>query len=309
MEIVKLIPAYKDNLWGGTKLKTAWNKQTDLPIVAESWELSCHDAGLSVTGSGKDQGKTLKEVLTPQTLGKAAAGFTFFPVLIKFIDAKENLSVQVHPSDEYALKNEGEYGKTEMWYVVDCEKGGGLYCGFQKEISKEEFARRIEENTLVEVLQFFEVKKGDCFFIPSGTIHAIGAGCLICEIQQNSNLTYRVYDYGRIDKKTGKGRELHVEKAKNVSDLTVYQDKICPKAEGELNLLARCPYFTVHHKALCGECTLTADENSFLSVTFLSGEGTIGNLPYQKGETFFVPAAYGAFKVAGTGEFITCKVE
>ena len=140
MEILKLIPAYKDNLWGGTKLKTDWNKQTDLPIVAESWELSCHDAGLSVVANGVDAGKSLKEILTPELLGSAAASFAFFPVLIKLIDAKENLSVQVHPSDEYALEKEGEYGKTEMWYVVDCEEGAGLYCGFQKDISKEEFS-------------------------------------------------------------------------------------------------------------------------------------------------------------------------
>lgn len=309
MEIVKLIPAYKDNLWGGTKLKTDWNKQTNLSIVAESWELSCHDAGLSVVANGRDAGKTLKEILTPETLGSTASAFAFFPVLIKLIDAKENLSVQVHPSDEYALAKEGEYGKTEMWYVVDCEEGAGLYCGFQKDISQEEFSARIADNTLLDVLQFFQVKKGDCFFIPSGTIHAIGAGVTICEIQQNSNLTYRVYDYGRIDKKTGKGRDLHVEKAKLVSDLTVYKDKIVPKREGELDLLARCRYFTVHYKNLNGKCELSADQRSFRTLTFLSGAGKIGDLSYQKGDTFFIPAGYGAFVVEGVGEFITTIVE
>ncbi len=310
MEIYKLTPAYKDNLWGGTKLKTEWNKNTDLPIVAESWELSCHDAGPSVIANGENAGKTLKSVLTPEMLGSAAAKFEFFPVLIKLIDAKENLSVQVHPSDDYALKNEGEYGKTEMWYIVDHEPGAGIYCGFEKEISKEEFSRRIADNTLLDALRFYEVQNGECYFIPSGTIHAIGAGVTICEIQQNSNLTYRVYDYGRIDKKTGKGRELHVEKAVLVSDLTEYKDKVVPQnLGGGKELLARCPYFTVIRGNFAEKDEIATDGQSFLSVTFLSGEGEIEGQSFTKGDTFFIPANYGKVMLSGKGEYVLSKVE
>ena len=310
MEIYKLIPAYKDNLWGGTKLKTEWNKNTDLPIVAESWELSCHDAGPSVIANGESAGKTLKSVLTQEMLGSAAAKFEFFPVLIKLIDAKENLSVQVHPSDDYALKNEGEYGKTEMWYIVDHEPGAGIYCGFEKEISKEELASRIADNTLLDALRFYEVQNGECYFIPSGTIHAIGAGVTICEIQQNSNLTYRVYDYGRIDKKTGKGRELHVEKAVLVSDLTEYKDKVVPQGlGGGKELLARCPYFTVIRGNFTMKDEVETDGQSFLSVTFLSGKGEIEGQAFAKGDTFFIPANYGKVSMVGTGEYVLSKVE
>ena len=309
MEIFKLIPAYKDNLWGGTKLKTEWNKKTDLPVVAESWELSCHDAGLSVIENGTFAGKTLKSVLTPAMLGKNAAHFPFFPVLIKLIDAKDNLSVQVHPSDDYALKNEGEYGKTEMWYVVDAEPGAGLYCGLKQDLTEAEFRKKIADKTLVEALQFFPVKPGDAFFIPSGTVHAIGAGVTICEIQQNSNLTYRVYDYGRVDKKTGKERELHVEKALKVADLTVYRDRIVPKEErAGVSLLASCNYFTVRRLAQPAAGAVTADENSFLSLTALSGAGTIAGLPYRKGDTFFLPAGFGKAEITGESVWIETRV-
>ena len=138
-------------------------------------------------------------------------------MLIKFIDAEQNLSVQVHPSDEYALQHENSFGKTEMWYIVEAEEGAGIYLGFNRTVTKEEYEAAIKENRLTELLNFYEVKAGDCYFIPSGTIHAIGKGCLICEIQQNSNLTYRVYDYGRKDK-NGKERELHIDKAPRVTN-------------------------------------------------------------------------------------------
>ena len=193
-------PAFKDYLWGGTKLRDVYGKKCDYDKVAESWELSTHPAGQSTLSGGKYDGLTFGDYIEKAgkaVLGTNCARFKEFPVLIKFIDAKDPLSVQVHPSDEYALRVEGEYGKTEMWYVVDCEPGASLYFGVNRAITKDEFRKRIEENTLTDVLYKADVKKGDVFFIQSGTIHAIGAGILICEIQQNSNTTYRVYDYGR----------------------------------------------------------------------------------------------------------------
>jgi len=194
-EPIKLLPAFQDYLWGGTRLKTEYNKKTDLEKVAESWELSNHKAGESIVASGEEAGLTFGEYIKKyDVIGKRAKEFDFFPILIKFIDAKDSLSVQVHPDDEYSLKNNGEYGKTEMWYVMDCDEGATLYYGFNRTITKEEFRKRIKNNTLLEVLNEVPVKKGDVFFIKSGTVHAIGKGILICEIQQNSNTTYRVYD-------------------------------------------------------------------------------------------------------------------
>ena len=239
MEILKLVPECKDNIWGGVKLKEKYGKQTDKDPVAESWELSFHKDGPTRLANGK----TLQEEVTAKELGRNCDGFPFFPMLVKLIDAKQDLSVQVHPSDAYALEHENSFGKTEMWYIVEAEKGAGIYLGFKKDVTQEEYETAIKENTLTDLLNFFEVKAGDCYFIPSGTIHAIATGCLICEIQQNSNLTYRVYDYGRRDK-NGNLRELHVEKALKVTDLQKYEytPLNLKTAQGELLGLSR--YFT-----------------------------------------------------------------
>ena len=215
MSVLKLLPAYKDYLWGGHRLVDEYNKEYDGDILAETWELSCHPDGPSRIANGRYAGKTLEEYIEAEgkgVLGTHCRRFRDFPILIKFIDAKQDLSVQVHPDNRYALKNEGQYGKTEMWYVVDAGEDATLYYGFKEEISKEEFAERIENDTVLDVLNKVPVQKGDVLFIESGTIHAIGADILIAEIQQNSNVTYRVYDYGRVGK-DGKKRDLHIEKA------------------------------------------------------------------------------------------------
>ena len=199
MAILKLKAPCKDYIWGGNRLREEYGKQLDSDRIAESWELSCHKDGQSVITGGEFDGKTLSDYIAAKgkgVLGKNCGRFEYFPVLIKLIDAKDNLSVQVHPSNEYALRVEGEYGKTEMWYIVDCDPGAELLYGFKHEISKEEFAERIANNTLLEVTNNVPVHKGDVFFIESGTLHAIGKGILIAEIQQNSNTTYRIYDYG-----------------------------------------------------------------------------------------------------------------
>ena len=221
LQPVKLIPALKDYLWGGTKLKTVYHKQSDLDTVAESWELSTHPDGQSVVASGMYTGRTLEEYIQEngcEILGSRAMKFDHFPILIKLIDARDNLSIQVHPSDAYALTHEGEYGRTEMWYILDCEEGASLYYGLKTAITQQELRQRIKDNTLLCVLNRVPVHKGDVFFIEAGTIHAIGKGITICEIQQNSNTTYRVYDYDRRDK-NGCPRPLHIEQAIAVSSL------------------------------------------------------------------------------------------
>lgn len=203
MSILKLKPNCKDYLWGGNRLREEYGIAYDGDVLAEAWELSCHPDGPSYITNGEYAGKTLQQYIAAEgkeVLGSNCRRFRDFPILTKFIDAKDNLSIQVHPDNRYALKNEGQYGKTEMWYVMDAGKDAFLYYGFQKEITKEEFEKWIQEDTLLEVLNAVPVQKGDVLFIESGTIHAIGKDILIAEIQQNSNVTYRVYDYGRVGK-------------------------------------------------------------------------------------------------------------
>lgn len=306
---VMLAPAYKDNIWGGTRLKTEYGKVCDFDRVAESWELSAHKDGESTVSNGNFKGMKLSEYIKANgkdTLGDDANKFEFFPILIKLIDACDKLSVQVHPSDEYALKNEGEYGKTEMWYVVDCESGAYLYYGVKEPITKEEFAKCIKDNTVCDVLNKVEVKKGDVFFINSGTIHAIGAGILICEIQQNSNTTYRVYDYDRRDK-NGNPRQLHIEKALEVSDFNPPENYTF---DGDM--LAQCKYFTVRKLDVFGEKTFELTKTSFRSVIILSGnaELTVGNakLSVKKGDSVFIPAQDGEARLSGECQAILSYV-
>ena len=303
MEILKLIPECKDNIWGGVKLKEKYGKKTDKNPVAESWELSFHKDGPTRLESGK----TLQDEVTAKDLGRNCDGFPFFPMLVKLIDAKQDLSVQVHPSDAYALEHENSFGKTEMWYIVEAEKGAGIYLGFKKDVTQEEYEAAIANNTLTELLNFFEVKAGDCYFIPSGTIHAIGTGCLICEIQQNSNLTYRVYDYGRRDKE-GNLRELHVEKALKVTNLKKYEYSPLnlQTAQGELLGLSR--YFTTTSVAVNGTASVTADKYSFKCITCVDGQGEVDGKAVTTGDTLFVPAGYGEVKLSGAMRLIMAEV-
>lgn len=310
MSPVKLAPAFKDYLWGGVKLKEKYNKKSELDIVAESWEMSCHKDGQSTVATGEFSGKTLSqyiEALGKEALGKKAEKFDYFPLLIKFIDAKDNLSIQVHPADEYALKVEGEYGKTEMWYVLEAEDGAYLYYGFNRDITKEEFAERIKNNTILEVLNKVNVKAGDVFFIDAGTVHAIGAGLIICEIQQNSNTTYRVYDYDRRDKE-GNARPLHVEKAIEVSKLTK-----APAIERSNNdVLASCEYFTVKKASIKGQGNIKIDESSFISLIIVDGAGKISlgkeEFMAKKGDSIFVPAQNGEIMLDGEMEVIVSSL-
>lgn len=219
--MIKLKSVYQEYIWGGSKIHELLHKDTGtLPRVAESWEVSTHPAGKSIVENGAFRGKTLNEYFDQigwGTAGRYAARNHQLPILIKYIDAKENLSIQVHPNDKYARKHEGDNGKNEMWFVLAADEGAFIYLGFSRDVTKEEIKRRIADNTLEEVLNRVEVKPNEAFYIPAGTVHAIGAGCLICEVQQTSNVTYRIYDYGRTDE-NGNPRELHVKKALDVLD-------------------------------------------------------------------------------------------
>ncbi|MCD8012804.1 MAG: class I mannose-6-phosphate isomerase [Lachnospiraceae bacterium] len=313
MCILKLRPACKDYIWGGQRLKTEYGKECGGDILAESWELSCHPDGPSVITNGIYAGKTLTGYIEEKgrdVLGTNCRRFRDFPILIKFIDAKQNLSIQVHPDNRYALKNEGQYGKTEMWYVMDAGKDAFLYYGFRQEITKEEFAQRIEDDTLLDVLNAVPVRKGDMLFIEPGTIHAIGEDILIAEIQQNSNVTYRVYDYGRVGK-DGKKRDLHIEKALAVTNRVPLQ-----RGDNSYPHVADCDYFTVDKLNLDGvhmkrmEGNVGAD--SFLSVLFLDGLGEItcgsDKVRFQKGDSLFLPAESGEYRIEGNCDALLTSI-
>ena len=313
-----LKPTIKDYLWRGTKLKTEYGLETDKEIAAEGWMLSCHKDGSNIVLNGEFKGKTLPQVLEiwgDKALGKNSLKFEYFPILIKLIDAADRLSVQVHPNDEYALKNEGEYGKTEMWYAVDCEKGAQLIYGLNREVEKEEFEERIKDNTLSEICNFVPVNKGDVFFIEAGTLHAIGKGILIAEVQQNSNTTYRVSDYGRIGA-DGKPRELHIKKAIDVTNRSVPKipygsnGKIENTNFGTVRNLAECDYFTAKIISLNGKTEIYCEE-SFISLVILSGEITLaynnGTLTAKKGDSIFIPADFKT-EIKGNAEILYSKV-
>lgn len=307
MAILKLKPACRETIWGGQRLREEYHMQYEGANIAEAWVLSCHPSAPSVIENGPYAGRTLQQYLEaedPQVLGSFGMLFHPFPVLIKLIDAAQPLSIQVHPSNFYAMNHEHQYGKTEMWYIVDAEPGAFLYYGFRREISKEEFARRIEDNTLTEVLNAVPVQKGDCFFIPSGTVHAIGKGILIAEIQQNSDVTYRVYDYGRRGA-DGKLRQLHIKQAEDVASLNQ------PRRDYDFGgHLARCEYFTVDR--MNGSFADVCDDESFTSLLVLEGSGTLTQgaeiLPVQKGDSFFLPANSGAYSVEGNTILLRTRI-
>lgn len=297
MPAYQLIPTCKDYIWGGQRLKTDFGIQSGLNPLSEAWVLSCHPDGPSVLADGPDRGMTLRAWLDKAgkgALGTACEPFEDFPMLIKLIDAKKDLSIQVHPSDAYALEHEGQYGKTEMWVVLDAEPGASLYYGFNREVSLEEFSSRVSDGTLTEVLRKVPVRPGDVFFIPSGTLHAIGAGLVIAEIQQNSNVTYRVFDYGRLGA-DGKPRPLHVEKALAVTDR-----RPAPALDFG-DHLGDCRYFTTdgYQGDFRGDC----DGTSFHALLFTDGQGSLTcggeTREVKKGQCWFLPAGSGEYQVSG----------
>ena len=311
----QLTPVYKDYLWGGTKLKTQFHKQTDLQCVAESWELSAHHDGDSVIAGSELAGMTLSEFVKrfPQLVGTRFYGHTEFPVLVKLIDANKNLSVQVHPDDVFAQKEENAQGKTEMWVILDCEPGAFLYFGFEHPVSEEEVRRRISDGTITEILQKVPVEKGDVYFIPAGTVHAIGAGILLAEIQQNSNTTYRVYDFGRLDQ-DGRPRALHVEKALEVAkrepaslDAPNAGD-LGMNAEYRIRRLAKCGYFNSEMLELSGRYIREMDHSTFVFLLCTDGSAKFccneNEWELSKGENFFIPSDQTGFTLSGDGTFL-----
>ena len=283
MDILLLEPTLKETIWGGRKLIDDYGFETSLSNAAEAWILSCHKDGPSFVTNGEFKGKTLQEVIDingREILGTNNADINDFPILIKLIDACDKLSVQVHPGDEYARAVENENGKTEAWFVLDCEEGAQLIYGVNRDMEREEFAAKIEDGSLMEVMNCVNVKPGDVIFIPSGMLHAIGAGILLAEVQQSSNTTYRVFDYNRKDK-FGNTRELHIKKATDVvnlkyseADFSAMGEKIM-FGDSSKTKLCECEYFAMTSVEVNGEITDFADEKSFVSLLVLDGNGTV----------------------------------
>jgi len=368
MAIGKIHPACKQYLWGGEKLIREYGISSPNTPLAEAWVLSAHSDGDSrisfsegesfsegaessegrffSEGESYSEGESFAEYLKshPEAAGSLGKAFPFFPTLIKLIDAKKALSIQVHPDDSFALSREGQYGKTEMWIILEREEGAFLYFGFQKDYTEEEIRKAIEEENFPSLLCKVMVEPGDVFFIPAGTVHAIGAGILLAEVQQNSNLTYRVYDYGRKDAQ-GNTRELHVEKALEVMDrkqLSSYRQeafkKQGTKAAGKdvyLERIGSCEYFTVDRLFLEDNAFYSGKltKESFLSLLVLEGEGVLTEETkccedmhqessteckqekgsstekkdrrfVKKGESYFLPAEEGQWSLKGTGKFL-----
>ena len=308
-EPLRMHPCYKSYLWGGNRLKSEFGK-TDAPeITAESWELACHPDGNSVVAEGPLCGKTLEQLgqMDRDGFWGTACPPGAFPIIVKFIDAKEKLSIQVHPSDESALL--GEHGKAEMWYIVDCEPQAFLYLGFSRRITREELLRRAEDGSICDVLNRVPVSKGDVFYIVPGTIHAIGAGIVIAEIQQNSNTTFRVYDYHRKGP-DGQLRQLHLERA---ADVTSYLPIIPEECRANsvvtfqgftMTEMFTCQFFRAYRVDVRVSVTLSCSRQSFQHILCVEGDGKISwrNRDYTLsiGDSFFIPAMMGEYKISGT---------
>lgn len=324
---LKLAAALKDYIWGGRRLIDEFNKKTDLDSVAESWELAARDEGESVVLNGRYKDLTMREYVDKvgkEVLGLHAKRFLTFPLMVKILDAKETLSVQVHPSNEEAKSLPNAEGKTELWYIIDAKLDSKLLFGVKEPMSNAEFREHIKNNTLLDKCNYVYPKKGDVLLVTPGTLHAIGAGILLLEVQQNSNTTYRAYDYDRRGK-DGKPRQLHIKEAVKVVKLNPPKSntetvlKLEKIGDAERNEIGNNEYFRVEHVKLNGEAEFFTDENSFKTFTVIAGNMKLNvfdaqlekdekEILLEKGDTVFLPANMGKYKVSGNSEFIISEI-
>ena len=317
MYIFKFKPVLKDYIWGGKRLINEFHMESDGETAAEAWVLSNHKDGPATIVNGEFKGQTFDNVLTKEMMGTNCDKFGHFPILTKIIDSGDNLSLQVHPSDETADKSKGEEAKTESWYIADCEDGAELIYGFKEDITPEEFIKSVNDGTFIDKVNKVKVKKGECYHITAGTLHAICKGILLVEVQQNSNTTFRVYDYDRVGK-DGKKRELHVERALQVLNYKKQQIITSPKEEEKTKTFVRRPLSQCEFYDFCelkndGETALFADDKSFVSYVLIEGEGTIscdeGEVELIKGDSVFVPAGLGEYKLSGKMTLLETRVD
>ncbi len=308
MPVIKLRPALKDYLWGGTRLADDFAKAPRGTRIAESWELSAHPAGASTVAATGAPFPALLDTLTQQQLGLAYRRGEPFPILIKLIDAAQPLSIQVHPNDEQARQTGNSAGKTEFWHIVDAADGAFLYRGLKPGVTRADFTRALGDGTVCDLLVRYDVRTGETYFIPAGTVHAIGAGCLICEVQQNADITYRVFDYNRVDA-DGNPRPLHTEQALAVMDFSG-----APPSDGSPattpfgTVLCDCAYFRSILLDSAKTASIEIDPNSFVSLVALRGGGLLENggivCPVAAGDSFFITADSGTVRLSGTFEAV-----
>ncbi|MEO9481658.1 MAG: type I phosphomannose isomerase catalytic subunit [Maribacter dokdonensis] len=312
MHPLKFKPILKERLWGGTKLKEVFGKPIESDITGESWELSTVPGDISVVANGSLEGKSLQELIDSngeELLGKSVVERfgKEFPILIKFIDAKQDLSIQLHPNDALAKERHNSFGKTEMWYIMDADPKAELIVGFNKDVTKEEYAKSVANDTLLDLLNYEQVKEGDTFFINTGKIHAIGAGVMLAEIQQTSDVTYRVFDFNRKDK-DGNLRELHTDLALDAVDYEKKDDfKVSYSQEkNDVNTMVDCPYFKTNFIELTENLELdTVNRDSFTIFMCVGGEAKIstaeGEVAIKSGETALLPASTQKISLQSTG--------
>lgn len=305
---IKFLPILKDKIWGGQKLKTILNKQSDLPNIGESWEISDVEGDTSIVSNGSLKGQSLKQLL--ETYKSGLIGIQNyrifkdkFPLLIKFIDAKEDLSIQLHPNDELAAKRHNSFGKTEMWYVFQADEDSNLIVGFNQDMTPETYLKHLKNKTLTQILNFDKVKTGDTYFIEVGRVHAIGAGVMVAEIQQTSDITYRVYDWDRVDA-DGNERELHNDLAIDAIDFNMPDNfrVTYNKTENHSNEMVSCPYFTTNYLKLNTTLQKANHHDSFIIYMCVDGEAEITANGFsesiKKGETILLPAAIENYEIA-----------
>ena len=311
---LKFSPQFNYRIWGGDKLKTVLHKDYNEDSIGESWEISDVENNETLVQNGALKGLSLKQLIEKfkgEFVGKKVyASFgNDFPLLIKFIDAKTPLSIQVHPDNETSKQRHNSFGKNEMWYVMDADKDAELIVGFEKEIEKSAYQTHIENNTLLDVLHHEKVAEGDTYYIPTGRVHAIGAGVLLAEIQQTSDITYRIYDYNRVDSKTGKKRDLHVDMALDVIDFSVQEEykSLYTKKENVSNKLVHSPYFKTNFIKFNGNTELDyASVDSFVIYICVKGSIEISSNSnketLQKGQCLLFPAVTEQVKISAGEE-------
>lgn len=310
---LQFYPILKERIWGGQKLKTQFNKEIVSDITGESWELSTVDDNISQVSNGLYKGILFTELIesAPEAiLGKRVYDQygTQFPLLFKFLDAKDDLSIQLHPNDELAKKRHNSLGKTEMWYVVQADPESKIIVGFKEDSSEEEYLENLKNKSLVNILETIKVKTGDVFFLETGTVHAIGAGVVIAEIQQTSDITYRLYDFDRKDA-NGNKRELHIDLAlEAINYKKVNTRRVYGKEVNQSNPVVSCPFFTTNFIPLQGKTSISKKGESFTVYMCVEGQFSIevNNeiYSYKKGDTVFIPAALNEYNLEGNASIL-----
>lgn len=310
---LQFYPILKERIWGGEKLKTVLHKDITSKITGESWELSAVNGDVSIIANGELKGTSLQELIdnSPDEILGTKVSNRFgkqFPLLFKFIDAREDLSIQVHPNDELAKERHNSFGKTEMWYVMQADEGSRIIVGFKEKSNQEEYLEKLNNKEVLSLLEQVAAKQGDVFFLETGTVHAIGAGILLAEIQQTSDITYRIYDFDRVDAQ-GKTRELHVDMALEAINYDVVETQKKYKTEKNVfNDVVDCPYFTTNILPLQGTIEIDKTPESFTVYMCVEGYFEIEyynkKYSYKKGDTVLIPAGMNMFKISGNASIL-----